>query len=56
MQDPSLKNLVVTPRGKFGPDVFDPYNATWWDVTTRSGWPSHLRYWMFGEGTGLFTR
>jgi hypothetical protein len=54
---PDLQHLEITPRYKFGPDVFDPETQRWWDVTTPTQWDAHVqKYWLFGEGTPLFTR
>jgi len=54
--DPMLRHLEVTPRGKFGPDVFDPETQKWWDVTTSKQWDKHTeKYWLFGDGTALLT-
>ncbi len=33
--DGSLKHLKTTPRFRFGPDIYDPMNRLWWDITTR---------------------
>jgi RHS repeat-associated protein len=53
---PDLQHLITTPRYKFGPDVFDPATQRWWDVTTPGKWDAHLqKYWLFGDGTPLFT-
>ncbi len=55
--DPALQHLELTPRFKFGPDVFDPATQRWWDVTTPKQWGAHTsKYWLFGEGTPLFTQ
>jgi len=55
--DPDLTQLELTPRFKFGPDVFDPETQQWWDVTTSDQWSKHVdKYWLFGEGTPLFTK
>jgi RHS repeat-associated protein len=55
--DPALTHLELTPRGKFGPDVFDPATQRWWDVTTPKSWEAHTqKYWLFGEGTPLLTK
>lgn len=55
-QDPDLSHLVMTPRGKAGPDAFDPYAFRWWDVTTPKEWVGHVRKYgdTFGQGTPLF--
>ena len=56
-QDPQLSHLVITPRFKFGPDVFDPYAARWWDVTTPAQWDARAQnYWIFGEDKPLLTK
>jgi RHS repeat-associated protein len=55
--DSRLNHLEVTPRFKFGPDVFDPASKRWWDVTTPGQWDSHTgKYSLFGDGTPLFTQ
>jgi RHS repeat-associated protein len=58
LTDPTLGgDLVVTPRGQFGPDVFSPKTQQWWDVTTPPQWNAHAnQYWLFGNGTPLFTK
>jgi hypothetical protein len=54
-RDPSLQFLELTPRGQFGPDIWDPVQLRWWDVTTPTQWGSHLqKYWLFGDGIPLF--
>jgi len=51
------QGLVTTPRGQFGPDVFNPETQEWWDLTTPSEWNAHLqKYWLFGQGSPLFTK
>lgn len=56
-QDPALQHLELTPRFKFGPDVFDPATQRWWDVTTPAQWEAHTqKYWLFGDGTPLLTK
>jgi hypothetical protein len=54
--DANLQNLQITPRFKFGPDVFDPANNVWYDVTTPAQWQNHvLKYTPgFGQGVPLF--
>ncbi len=54
--DANLQNLQITPRFKFGPDVFDPANNVWYDVTTPAQWGNHvLKYTPgFGQGVPLF--
>jgi hypothetical protein len=56
--DPRLQHLVVTPRAKFGPDVFNPMSHQWWDVTTPADWAKHVRKYtdFFGEGSPLYTQ
>jgi len=55
LTDP-YRAFEITPRGIFGPDVFNPRNQIWWDVTTRGDWSKHLnKYWLFGEATPVFT-
>jgi hypothetical protein len=55
--DANLSHLQITPRFKFGPDIFDPVNNVWYDVTTPAQWLSHaLKYTPgFGHGVPLFT-
>jgi hypothetical protein len=36
-------DLYITPRGRFGPDVFDPSTNSWYDFTTVRSWPSHFQ-------------
>jgi hypothetical protein len=53
--DQALQHLELTPRGQFGPDVFNPETQEWWDVTTPRQWDAHAQeYWLFGNGTPLF--
>jgi len=54
--DPRLDSLKVTPRFKFGPDVYDPNTGRWWDVTTPGQWENHVEKYQktFGVGTPLF--
>jgi hypothetical protein len=54
--DPNLRHLRVTPRFKFGPDVFDPVRNVWYDVTTPAQWQGHLLKYeeIFGQGVPLF--
>ena len=55
--DPKLGHLEITPRFKFGPDVFDPAKVRWWDLTTPGEWQKHAeKYWLFGDGTPIFTK
>jgi len=47
--------LSVTPRFKFGPDVYNPSSGEWWDVTTPGQWGNHItKYSPFGRGGPLF--
>lgn len=54
--DANLSHLQITPRFRFGPDVFDPANNVWYDVTTPAQWQNHvLKYTPgFGQGAPLF--
>lgn len=54
--DANLSNLQITPRIRFGPDVFDPANKVWYDVTTPAQWQSHVLKYNpgFGQGVPLF--
>ena len=45
-------SIQVTPRYKFGPDVFDTNTGKWWDVTTPGQWAGHVRKYAPGYGTG----
>jgi len=56
--DSELQHLEITPRFKFGPDVFDPAANKWWDVTTPAQWDRHvIKYESgFGQGSPLFTQ
>jgi RHS repeat-associated protein len=55
--DPELSHLDVTPRFRFGPDVYNIETKQWWDVTTPGEWAKHLgKYPSFGEGIPLFTK
>lgn len=51
--DPRLQHLNVTPRFKFGPDVFNPATKTWWDVTTKGQWEAHVNKYTSKFGTGI---
>jgi RHS repeat-associated protein len=51
--DPTLQHLSITPRFQFGPDVFDPNTATWWDVTTPAQWGAHVEKYSGQFGTGI---
>jgi len=50
-------SIQITPRGTFGPDVFDPVSGKWWDLTTQQSWVRGIHQGkyngMFGRGTGL---
>ena len=54
--NPALKDLQITPRFKFGPDVYDPVSGVWYDVTTPGQWIRHVdRYTgTFGQGFPLY--
>jgi hypothetical protein len=62
--DKDLAGLVLTPRGKAGPDVVldisqpgQPALKRWWDMTTPEQWKAHGKYATdFGDGIPLFTR
>jgi uncharacterized protein DUF4157 len=62
--DKDLAGLVLTPRGKAGPDIVldisqpgQPPLKRWWDMTTPEQWKAHGKYVDdFGEGIPLFTR
>jgi hypothetical protein len=55
-KDKSLNFLKVTPRFQFGPDIYDPINNVWYDITTLGQWKGHARKYTpgFGQGTPLF--
>jgi RHS repeat-associated protein len=46
--DKKLSSLKITPRGKTGPDVYDPASGHWWDVTTHRDWLRHVK--KYGPG------
>jgi RHS repeat-associated protein len=56
--DPDLADLSTTPRGKVGPDVYDPKEKKYWDLTTEKDWGkgTHQSKYDtdFGNGTGIF--
>ena len=56
--DPDLAHLSTTPRGQFGPDVYDPKTKQYWDLTTEKDWGkgTHQSKYDkdFGSGTGIF--
>lgn len=56
--DPDLAHLSTTPRGKVGPDVYDPKAKKYWDLTTKKDWDkgTHQDKYDadFGVGTGIF--
>jgi hypothetical protein len=62
--DKDLAGLVLTPRGRKGPDIIldisqpgQPPLRRWWDVTTPEGWETHAKYVdVYGEGIPLLTR
>lgn len=53
--DSRLSHLEITPRFKFGPDVYDPIAQVWWDVTTSPQWAGHAAKYtpLFGRGVPL---
>jgi len=51
--DPALMHLSVTPRFRFGPDVFDDNAKLWWDMTTEGQWQRHLAKYENLYGTGI---
>ena len=51
--DPNLQHLQVTPRFRFGPDVFDPAANVWYDVTTPAQWQNHVLKYQPGFGQGV---
>jgi hypothetical protein len=55
-RDENLGHLIITPRYQFGPDIYDPVNKTWYDITTREQWPAHEEKYTpgFGQGFPLF--
>ena len=56
--DPDLAHLSTTPRGKVGPDVYDPKANKYWDLTTEKDWNKGTHQGKydddFGVGTGIF--
>lgn len=62
--DKELAGLILTPRGKMGPDIIlnisqpgQPPLKRWWDSTTPEQWKAHGKYSdVYGEGIPLFTR
>ena len=54
-EDPRLSHLNITPRFKFGPDVYNAESHVWWDVTTKGQWNAHLVKYSkrYGPGTIL---
>jgi hypothetical protein len=58
LKDAELEGLKITPRGKFGPDIYDPVTKRWWDITTQEEWAAHVKKYgdQFGQGFPLFTR
>jgi hypothetical protein len=54
--DDALQHLKITPRFKFGPDVYDLKNKIWYDVTTQNRWEAHeTKYKLkFGQGIPLY--
>jgi hypothetical protein len=55
-EDKYLTHLKITPRFQFGPDIYDPINNLWYDITTLQQWPLHeVKYAeRFGRGAPLF--
>jgi hypothetical protein len=45
-------SIQVTPRFKFGPDVYDTESGRWWDVTTPGQWRRHETKYTPGYGSG----
>lgn len=45
-------SIQVTPRFKFGPDVYDTESGKWWDVTTPGQWNKHVTKYTPGYGSG----
>ena len=54
--DDTLRHLNITPRYRFGPDVFDLRNKLWYDFTTPGQWDDHDQKYtlQFGQGTPLY--
>ncbi len=56
--DPDLAHLSTTPRGKVGPDVYDPKESKYWDLTTQKDWDKGTHQSKYdedyGKGTGIF--
>jgi len=56
--DPDLAHLSTTPRGQFGPDVYDPKTKQYWDLTTEKDWGKGTHQGKYdegyGSGTGIF--
>jgi hypothetical protein len=62
--DTDLAGLILTPRGREGPDVIldisqpgQPPLRHWWDMTTHKRWRDHVKKYAddYGEGTHLPT-
>jgi hypothetical protein len=55
-KDDSLGHLKITPRFQFGPDIYDPANKGWYDITTRQQWNGHVKKYTerFGQGIPLY--
>jgi large repetitive protein len=51
--DLNLKQLLVTSRFQFGPDIYDSVNNVWYDVTTPDEWLAHLTKYTQGFGFGI---
>jgi hypothetical protein len=49
-----FKGMVLTGRGKGGPDIWNPRTLRGWDITTRGNWPSKLDKYI--DGTAPLSR
>lgn len=54
LTDPDLAGLKVTPKGVYGPDIYDPLTKRWWDITTPGAWLDHVKLYTDEFGTGMF--
>jgi YD repeat-containing protein len=58
--DPMIKSLglSITPRGRFGPDIYDAKTKDYWELTTKADWlrGTHQNRYNghFANGTGVF--